>query len=543
MPEIESSPADTIKRVTGLIRRQRWWILFITTVVTIGTVGALYQIPNKYRSEATLIIVPQQVPARYVTPTSETNIVDALEAMTQDVLSSGRLLGLMDEFGLYRKERRRLAPEEVIALMRKYIDIQPVDPLPTRKEINSFKISFVAERADIAQQVTSRLTSFFIEANLKAREDQAANTTNFLRERLDAAQDNLAVQEKRLTDFKTTYLGELPEQQQGNLAILNGAQSQLQNISASLDRAQQERAYLQSLLNAYERLAERGTPVQGLVPGADTARPSGPLQAAEANLTRLESERAQLLGSLKPSHPDVVAIEHVIAGEQAIIAKLRNPAPSESGKTTQVVNGSSSSTQVASQFDASTAQVRSQLESNHLEIENLTKEQAREKATVEEYERRLNNTPVREQQLAEILRDHDLSKKNYEDLLSKEQQSQLAMSLEKQQGGQQFRLVEPANLPALPSSPNRIKLGLGGFFAGLALGLVLAVVVELVRPTFHDTREITLKFGAPLVIGLPLVLTPREKRLRKWKKTVEMVGGSVAVSLVCLAELYVLRHP
>src|SRR5271165_1099319 len=141
MAETESSPVDLLQRVGGIVARGRWWILLSGAVVTVATVAALYQIPNRYKSEATLLVVPQQVPARYVTPNTETNISDALQAMTQDVLSRARLLELIDQFGLYAKERQRLAPEEVIELMRKYIDIQPADPAPGHKEINSFKIS------------------------------------------------------------------------------------------------------------------------------------------------------------------------------------------------------------------------------------------------------------------------------------------------------------------------------------------------------------------------------------------------------------------
>ena len=173
----------------GIVARGRWWILLTATVVSLTTVAVLYRLPNRYTSQATLVVVPQQVPARYVTPTTETNIADALQAMTQDVLSRARLLELIDEFGLYAKERQRLAPEEVLELMRKYIDIEPVAPPPGSKikDINSFNISFVAEKAALAQQVTSKLTSFFIQANLKTREDQATNTTNFLQAQLDTA--------------------------------------------------------------------------------------------------------------------------------------------------------------------------------------------------------------------------------------------------------------------------------------------------------------------------------------------------------------------
>ena len=160
------------------------------------------------------------------------------------------------------------------------------------------------------------------------------------------------------------------------------------------------------------------------------------------------------------------------------------------------------------------AQLRSQLEANRLEIANLSKDETQQKAIVSQYQKRLNLTPVREQQLSGILRDYELSKQDYADLLGKAQQSQLATSLEKQQGGEQFRLVEPPSLPARPSSPKRIQLGLAGLGAGLFLGLVMAFLKELPRPTFHTTKEISQRFGAPLVVALPVLRTPAEKRRR-----------------------------
>ena len=133
MAEIESSSGDLFGRIRGIIIRGRWWILLTAPVVTIATVAFLYHMPNRYTSEATLLVVPQQVPERYVTPTTQTNIADALQAMTQDVLSRARLLELIDQFGLYAKEKQHLAPEEVIELMRSYITLEPVVSTSGRK--------------------------------------------------------------------------------------------------------------------------------------------------------------------------------------------------------------------------------------------------------------------------------------------------------------------------------------------------------------------------------------------------------------------------
>jgi succinoglycan biosynthesis transport protein ExoP len=346
-------------------------------------------------------------------------------------------------------------------------------------------------------------------------------------------------------------LGELPEQLQGNLAIFNGAQTQLQNVESSLDRAQQQRVYLESLISGYQRLAaERGIPVEG-VRGVDNVRQQlTPLEIAQSDLARLEAEKAKLVSIYKPSYPDVMAIERAISADKATIESLRAPEISKTDTTHDAANTPSARAAIAIKTapagpgdDVSIAQLKSQLEANRLDIENLTKAEAQQKAVITQYQNRLNLTPVREQQLAGILRDEELSKKDYADLLDKEQQSQLATSLEKQQGGQQFRLVEPPSLPDIPSSPKRVKMSLMGVGAGLFLGLLAAFASELARPTFHTLKDVSQRFGAPLVVGLPVVLTQRENRRRKWKRTFEWMGGSVLATAIGLAEFYVILHP
>jgi succinoglycan biosynthesis transport protein ExoP len=542
MPETESSSVDTLQRLSGIVFRGRWWILLTATAISFATVAVLYQIPNRYTSVATLIVVPQQVPARYVTPTTETSIADALPAMTQDVLSRARLLELIDEFGLYAAERKRLTQDEVIEHMRKYIDINPADPT-SGHNINSFNISFVAEQAVLAQKVTSKLTSFFIQANLKTREDQAANTANFLKAQLEKAKNKLTAQEGRVRDFKAQYLGELPEQQQGNLAIFNGAQLQLQNLETSLDRAQQQRVYLQSLISGYQRLAARGEPVPG-VTATDSSRLQSPLQVAQNDLAKLKVEKTRLLSTYGPAYPDVRAIEREISTQTNLIESLRTTGSVSAGDAHEP-DRTLAATVPASvpADDNSITQLKSQLEANRLDIENITKYEAQEKVVISQYQNRLNLTPVREQQLSDILRDYDLSKQDYADLLGKSQQSQLAMSLEKQQGGEQFRLVEPPSLPDRPSSPKRVKLSLMAAGGGLFLGFAVAFFADWVRPTFHTAREISERFGAPLVVDLPVVLLRSERRLRRWKKTLELVGCSVLLLATGVVELYVLRHP
>ncbi len=122
--------------------------------------------------------------------------------------------------------------------------MEPLDASATE-----FKVSFTADDPRLAQQVTSRLTSLFIEENLKMRGNRAESTSSFLRpSRVEAAGRKLAEQEQRLQEFKKTNLGELPEQQATNLGVLSDLRGQLQLTRSSLDRAQQQRELIETSL-------------------------------------------------------------------------------------------------------------------------------------------------------------------------------------------------------------------------------------------------------------------------------------------------------
>lgn len=534
MPETETDLNETLDRVLGMVVRRRWWILTAACATALATMAVVSLLPNRFSSEATLIVVQQQVPERYVTPTTTTAISDALQAMTQEVLSRSRLLGIIEDFGLYVKERKHRAPEEVIELMRRSIEIKPVDVVPGQKDFNTFKISFTADNPHMAEEVTGRLTALFIEENVKTRADQATNTTNFLGEQLAAAKVKLEAQERLLREYKMQHLGELPEQEAGNLAILSGLQGQLQNTTAALSRAQQQRAYLESLLGGYRSAVSRGATIPAVSGASHVVTP---IDVAQSELAHLRSEREKLLGSYTPQHPDVVKLDQEIAQKQAELARLKSvkPARTEDVQT-------SSAPVAGAEEDASLAQFKSQLVANRLEIDNLTKDEKRLKTAIEEYQNRLNATPIREQQLSGILRDYELTKRDYADLLSKQTQSELSTSLEKRQEGQHFRLVDPPSLPTVPSSPQRAKISLGGAAAGLFLGLALAFFKENKDSAFHSEKELSHNFSLPLVLGLPLLLTPAQERGRARKRVFELVAGCIMVLVVCAAEFYVYRH-
>ena len=555
LQEPEGDLGETIVRFVGAIIRHRWWALLTVAVIIIGTAVLLSLLPNRYTSEATIIVVQQSVPERYVVPTATTDLNRVLQAMMQEVLSRPQLLALIDEFGLYREEREHLAPELILSRMRADIDVKPLDPVggsSEQKDLNAFKISFTASTPLVAQEITSRLTSIFIQTNLKSRARQATNTTNFLHEQLEAAKAKLADQEQKLKDFKMQYLGSLPEQQQGNLAILASIQSQLQNTEDSLDRARQQRVYLQSMMDGYRRLAAQAasmstigsvSQVNGVVIQA-----ASPLEAARVNLARLQAKEAELRTTYGAKYPEVLEVQRQISVAESVLSSLKSAKPPAGGEDDRSEKAAAQKPSVAgnspaaSEDNASIAQIESQLEANRLEIADLSKDETQLKAKIATYQERLNLTPVREQQLAGLMRDDDLLKKEYSDLLSKELESQLATNLEEQQGGQQFRLIDPPSLPTVPSSPKRGKIALGGAAAGVGLGLVLAFLIDLKDHSFHREKDLLRQHRFPVIVSVPLVLTAREHRAHTWRTAFEWLGGAVVAVSVSAAGLYMYLH-
>jgi len=507
MPEPEGNLTTTIEGIFGIVTRRRWWILGASFCIPIAVVAVAMRLPDRYVSRATLLVVQQKVSQRYVEPDSTTTIPAAIQAIKLEVLSAGPLLGIIKDLGLYPSDKERSTPELLVDRMRQDVDIQPLETAPGRIDFNALTISFTAGTPQLAQEVTSRLTSLFIEQNQRTRGEQATGTTQFLSSQLEAAKQRLAEQEQRLQAFKSSNLGELPEQQSVNLAALMDVRTRLNAVSLSLSQARQQQTFIQSSLN------ERLTRIEA---------------SLYERLTRLQSERAQLLTRYTSRYPDVVEKDHEIEKAQAMLDALKSGKPVAG-------EGAESPDEIA------LADIRKQAEANAAEIENFSKQQQKLNVESEQYQTRLNLTPVREQQLAAILRDYELFRQDYTSLLNKKIESQLTVSLEENQQGQQFRLVDPPTLPVKPSSPKRLKICLGGMAGGILLGLVLAFLMDARDDSFHSEKALSQSFALPLVLGVPLVLTPAETRARKGKMVFEWVAGSLMTLTMFAAEFYVFK--
>ena len=496
--EPESNIGDTIGQVTSILKKGRWWICAAAFLVPLIAIEAVMLLPNRYTSEATLVVVQQQIAPRYLDASTNPSTPDLVKTMSWEILSRNRLYEIIQTFGLFPKERDQ-SPEILADKLRKQIEIEPLDQIPGRLEFSAFKISLSADNPVVAQQLTSRLTSLFIEENLRTRGKQAAATTDFITEQMEAAKQRFNQQEQRLKEFRQRNIGQLPEQSQTALQEMTELRLQLQEVNGNITRLQQQRASLES-------------------PVID-------------RLTRLRNERNALMERLTERHPEVLRKDQEIARAQWMLGYLRTAAA-----------GAIKTDDPTTLDDPEFVKLRDQASSNFAEAQNLNREQGRLRSEIARRQDQLRLSPLREQELTDILREYEVYKQDYKDLQNKQLQAKMASTLEEQYPGKSFRVIDPATLPIKPSSPKRLKISLGALGAGLALGLALAFGRQLLSPTFRDEKDLRKHLGNAMVVGIPYLTKPEEQRWAKQKAFLEFLAASVMMVTVLAAEFYVFRH-
>lgn len=514
-PDTTVAEAPNWGKYWQLLCRRRWFLALPAFTIWLSVWAGSWFLPAVYRSETLILVEQQKVPEQYVISNVAADLQQRLQNMTQQILSRTRILRIMDQFNLYSKEQKRLTSDELVERMRKDISTELVQDPNRRGDVTAFKVSFLSHDPHMAQQVTNQLSSLFIEENLKVRQQQSENTTEFLNIQLREARDNLAKQEAKVKDFKSRYLGELPGQVQSNVQILSGMQSRLEQEMEALGHAKQQSVYLESLLGQWKSLQTnlqmgKGTSIQ-------------PPPVIEQELNRLRGQLADLSAHYTDRHPDVRKLKDQITKTEKMKKQLE--ANLQAAKINPVAQDDSHSSGYAEpQAFSPMMDVESQLKANRLEVENRQQSIEALEKQIDSYQGRLNTTPLREQQLADLTRDYDQSRKSYEQLLAKRDQSEMATDLEKRQQGEQFRVLDPANLPQKPYSPNRLKLNLVGLVAGLVFGISALAVAEVKDDRIYSKEDFKNILTAPVLAEIQSLPTPEEKRHQARQAWLQLLG-------------------
>lgn len=482
----------SFEQYLAILKRRVWWLalpaLFVPVVVYLGS----FIIPNRYTSQTLVLVEEQKVPDNFVKPVVTEELNQRLATMQEQILSRTRLQPLIERFKIFPKEMGTVAMDELVDRMRKMISVTAVhadfgDTSGPKKGLPGFYISFTASDPHLAQQVCGEITSMFMEENLKAREQSAEGTTQFLGTQLEDAKRKLDEQDAKLAAFKEKYIGQLPDQEQANLSVLSALNGQLDAANQAVARAQQDKTFAESMLA--QQLAAWKASRSGQAQDNDTL---------QKKLDDLQSQLTSLEARYTSDYPDVIKTKNEIA------------------QVEKEINGASSATANADQTKDESPQSEPQdirqlrLQIHQLEDLRLEKTKAQEdlQKQIRAYQSRIQMSPVVEQEYKALTRDYQTALNFYNDLLAKESQSAMATDLERKQEGEQFRVMDPPNLPEKPTSPDRPMIALGGLGGGFALGLGMVFLIEMRDKTLRTDEDVLFYLKLPVLTHIPTVLPP-----------------------------------
>jgi polysaccharide chain length determinant protein (PEP-CTERM system associated) len=467
----------TLRELVRAVWRRPGWIL-LPILLGLGAAYALIRVlPPTYEAGTLVMVEKQKVPADYVKATVTTSMEDRIRTIEQQVSNRENLERLIAELGLYPELRKQKSMADAVERVRRDMKVQ-------KQGDSIFSILFHYSDPVKTAQAANRVAELFIDDSLKQRETQAQGTSTFLESELEETKKRLEIQEGRIAAFKRAYMGQLPEQSETNLRTIETLQSKLEIDMAALDKAEQRKLYIQGQI-AHGREAVLPLP-------RISAGPAAPPPPSRLDLAR--AELAALLGQYTEKHPDVIRKrEEVAALEKQEREKKSAPPPVVEEEPIAAVP----------KVDPI---LRSELDGVDMEIRSLGSERERILTQIAGLQGRLENVPRIEQQLLGLTRDYDNIKKSYDSLLEKRINAHLAENLEKSQQGEQFRILEKAIPPDVPSGPNKLLIWLAGLAGGGVAGIALALLREQTDHTYADPESLQAAFpGVPILATIPMV--------------------------------------
>jgi polysaccharide chain length determinant protein (PEP-CTERM system associated) len=525
-----------------ILRRRKWYIVFSIVLVLFGASVYCVVAPEKYKSSTTILVIAQRVPEEYVRSTISTRVDERLFTIRQQVMSRTRLLAVMEELGLYKEERKKLPAEEVVEMMRKSINIEVASATERGRRRDStedaFTLTVVHGNPQMAMLTASRLASYFIDENLKSREQQAAGTSEFLQSQLQETKVRLEAQEEKVKQYKLKYMGELPQQLQANLQILSRLQDQLKMNSDATRRASDQKVFLEAQIGLFRA---QSSALKAQVPGSSGSEApvaSNDMAVLIADeIAEKKSQMAALSSKYTEQYPEMRRLKGEITQLEKELAEANRKeggAGTSAGRRT-VSRGAISGQIPGARERDENFRIRAQYTAINSEIASLRKERAGIEKAIAGLEGRVEKSPRREQEMVSLTRDYENLKLSYDDLLKKKLDAEVSQNLEKRQKGEQFQILDPADLPQEPFTPDRPRVFGIAFAAAMLIGFGGAIGFEMINPTLRGKRDFQHFFQVPVLASIPII---RDTEYEAQKSRQVTIVYSGLVSLGALVTLF-----
>jgi len=476
---MENTPAFHPLDYVSVLRRRMWWLIIPLAIAVVGGAALLMYLPRTYQAQATIGVSLPGVSGQLLNETQRVTAEERARQISQTLLSQAVIERVVREEGFDKNMPIPAAVQQV----RSNVDVKvpPPDPSMPQGSVEQFQLFYKDDTANEAQRVTNRLADVFVEESSHKRAVRAEETAMFINDQLTASKMRLDQLETQLQSAKEVSMGALPQQTQANVALLTGAQQQLETVTNAI-RGDQDR------LTGVERQLSALT--SGSV--SDPASAAGPTAPAAAmiRIAALETALAEARARYTDQYPEVLRLKDQLA--QAKAEARADAAKPESDRLAVL------------RMDPSYKALVKEKNDIQQRITDAQRRQAGIEQQIATYRTRVDAAPRVEQQLAKVTREYELEKQNYSSLTGKMRDAQMNESLERNQGGERFTVLQHASLPDSPFTPNIPRLLVLVLLVGCCLGGGLALGREYLDRSIYDSRSLA-ELELPILGEIPRI--------------------------------------
>jgi polysaccharide biosynthesis transport protein len=474
------------------VRRHKYLLLVPILIFATAATFYSYRLTPMYRSEALLRAEPMETVRDFVDATGAAhadhalNIDENFRNIQEVVRSEEVLTTVIKEFALYDLVNQKV-PEAALQDMKKRV-LMRIDGGDGQRNnaprFMSFWVGFEGNDRKQIMNVANRLADLFIKKASDARERRIQGIVGFIQDEMAPLQKKLDAQNEDIKRYQQESPNSLPEQTTSNLRFLEGLQTQYQAKTESLSKDEARRGAIVAELHELEK--------QGAL---ETAIPVEDKSGMDKKLDDLRMLYLQMQARYAPDHPELRRIKKEIAEVERLV-------PQQSAKPRME----------HSPFYLRHVQLKSELDELDRRAQSYKKEQQDLAKQIAVYRSRVQSAPVRESELAVLVRDYKATQAQYQEMLERQHNARLAEHFEKLSSEIIFRVIDPAQLSSQPVSPQRPRIILLGFLGGLGLGIILIFFAEQMDSSFSSADDYQRACNIPILATVPSIRRSLAKR-------------------------------
>ncbi len=521
-----------------VVRRHRSLILAPMLAGLVISVVVAFLWPDTYVSSATIRVLPPQVPEGLLSMPLTVDMSQRVNQMTQSILSRATLTNIITTHSLYPRERKRLPMEDVIESMRsKAVSVTPFGGSgENRSKTLAFSVAFKYENRVIAQKVCQDLVTKFIDENVRERASSSSQMKDFVEDQWQSRKRDLDAIEEQMSKFKSANVGRTPEQQGATFSAINGIETRMTNINASLGRVNQDRLIIENQISILkDQLKQITTPTVEVIPTALVPR-NDRLVALEREIANFETRLQSLREQYQESHPDIkssLGNLQILKKERDRLQKTQDELEAAAKKT----GGSVSGLRPEAVRDARILEAQIQQLTGRIEVSKM--EEASYKKALQDADRAarslqgtLATMPSSEKEYEQLRLSSMMARRDFEEIDRMRQRANAAVELENRKQTEKLEVLDQASLPQNPTEPKRWMIILGGALGGLILGICFAGAKEMKDSTLKNLKDVRAYTQLTILGCIPLLendLVVRRRRRLAWLAWSTATLASIAI--------------